>query len=114
MEQSHLENLDQIRNINITIISKNNDPFYFIGKSNDTESSQTSSEIISDNDINNTQIAFNSAEDISKSDSQTDSLPATEDISKSDIQTDSLPEKIKVNTPEKTGLRTGIILIFAI
>ena len=98
MEQSHLENLDQIRNINITIISKNNDPFYFIGKSNDTESSQTSSEIISDNGINNTEIAFNSAEDISKSDSQTDSLP----------------EKIKVNTPEKTGLRTGIILIFAI
>jgi len=81
LDQSKVENLDQIRNINITISSKNYDTFYFIGKSNDKETSS--------NEVYNTEIVITSKEEI-KDDSQTDSLSATEDISNNDSQIDSL------------------------
>ena len=109
LDQTKETNLDKLSNINITIRSKNNDTFYFIGKSYDKETSSPSSEISSNNETNNTEIIIPSSEDILNNetnnteiiipssedilnnDSQIDSLLLTEDISMNDSQTDSLP-----------------------
>ena len=111
LDQSQAEKLDQIKNINITISSKNYETFYFIGKSNDEETSSFSNEINSNNETNNTETISQSSEDIIINDSNTDSLSSTKII---DSNNDTLPDKIIVKEPEGSGLKVGVIVTIAI
>ena len=90
LDQSQAENLEQIRDVNVTISCKNYETFYFIGKSGDALPVESSIDIISNNKIQNTDIVIPSTEGIGKNANQNDSLSSTETETNTDTQTDSL------------------------